>query len=36
VPGAQCTYGNVCSASGAQVDCIDGLWQWNMMIACAG
>jgi hypothetical protein len=36
VPGVQCTYGNVCSISGAQVTCTSGLWSWDMMIACAG
>jgi hypothetical protein len=33
--GAECTYGNVCSASGALARCKGGLWLWDMQIACA-
>jgi hypothetical protein len=34
--GVQCNYGDVCSASGALVECTNGLWRWNTMIECAG
>jgi len=34
--GLMCTYGNVCTISGAQVKCENGLWKWNLVIACPG
>ena len=33
--GLECTYGNVCSASGALARCMSGLWVWDRNIACA-
>jgi hypothetical protein len=36
VPGVQCSYGDVCTPSGAMVSCTNGLWLWNTMIACGG
>jgi hypothetical protein len=35
-PGLECTYGDVCTPAGALVDCKNGLWLWNTMIACGG
>jgi hypothetical protein len=34
--GAQCNYGSPCTPSGAVVNCTNGRWVWNLMIACAG
>jgi hypothetical protein len=34
--GVMCTYGLICSMSGALVSCKNGLWLWNTMIACGG
>ena len=32
--GLECTYGNVCSLSGALTRCKDGMWLWETQIAC--
>ncbi len=34
--GVECNYGDVCSQSGALVQCTGGLWKWDTMIACGG
>jgi len=34
--GLECSYGYTCSQTGALVDCTDGVWVWNTMVACAG
>ena len=33
--GLDCSYGNVCSGSGARTLCTNGLWMWDQNIACA-
>ncbi len=33
--GLECTYGNVCSQSGALARCEGGTWRWDTSIACA-
>jgi hypothetical protein len=33
--GLECTYGNVCSQSGALARCKGGMWLWDTQIACA-
>lgn len=33
--GLNCSYGLICAQSGAMVDCKNGRWTWNMLIACA-
>ncbi len=33
--GLSCTYGFICSGSGAMVECKGGLWKWQQDIACA-
>lgn len=35
-PGAQCSYGFVCSGAGAQVECKNGLWYWSPVTSCLG
>jgi hypothetical protein len=32
--GLECTYGNVCSQSGALTRCKGGMWLWDTQIAC--
>lgn len=34
--GVQCNYGDPCTPTGAIVNCTNGLWKWNTMIACGG
>ncbi|MEO5726175.1 MAG: hypothetical protein ABI134_15240 [Byssovorax sp.] len=32
--GLECTYGNVCSASGALARCKAGMWRWDTQMVC--
>ncbi|MFT3773823.1 MAG: hypothetical protein QM820_51290 [Minicystis sp.] len=33
-PGAVCSYGLFCSATGTQAKCMNGLWKWDNDVAC--
>jgi hypothetical protein len=35
-PGAECSYGFICTSAGALAICQGGLWLWSSMVACEG